>query len=202
MLLRASMASLKSKLLIVIFSGAGRSITGLVVPYSISNGGWGKLRNWSDLSRFWNFVFSINSVPIEFIHSSPFSYIVIEFYIWTCVGLKYISTNTELIGKVKTMIQVGVVRKKDIILSVKTSIELAGGLKIHKNSTVLIRPNANTADYPPGSTNPEVLKGAIRAVKEYDPARIIVAEKSMTTLDTIKVMKYLGLYQADSAAWY
>ena len=94
------------------------------------------------------------------------------------------------------MIQVGVVRKKDIIQSVKTSIELAGGLKIQKNSTVLIRPNANTADYPPGSTNPEVLKGAIRAVKEYDPAKIIVAEKSMTTLDTIKVMKYLGLYQA------
>lgn len=95
-----------------------------------------------------------------------------------------------------TMIQVGVVRKKDIIQSVKTSVELAGGMKIKKNSTVLIRPNANTADYPPGSTNPEVLKGAIRAVKEYSPAKIIVAEKSMTTLDTIQVMKYLGLYQA------
>ncbi len=94
------------------------------------------------------------------------------------------------------MVQVGVVRKKDIIRSVKTSVDLAGGLKIKKNSTVLIRPNANTADYPPGSTNPEVLKGAIRAVKEYNPAKIIVAEKSMTTLNTIKVMKHLGLYQA------
>jgi len=95
-----------------------------------------------------------------------------------------------------TMVQVGIVRKKDIIQSVKTSVDLAGGMNIKKNSTVLIRPNANTADFPPGSTNPEVLKGAIRAVKEYDPAKIIVAEKSMTTLDTIKVMKYLGLYQA------
>src|SRR5659263_3307 len=196
MLLRPSMASLKSKPLILMFSDAGRFMIGLDASYSISNGGWGKLRDWSDLSRCWNFVFSINSVPMEFINSSPFSYIVIEFYIWTCVSLKYTSTNTELIGKVKNMIQVGVVRKKDIIQSVKTSIELAGGLKIQKNSTVLIRPNANTADYPPGSTNPEVLKGAIRAVKEYDPAKIIVAEKSMTTLDTIKVMKYLGLYQA------
>lgn len=95
-----------------------------------------------------------------------------------------------------TMVQVGIVRKKDIIQSVKTSVDLAGGMNIKKNSIVLIRPNANTADFPPGSTNPEVLKGAIRAVKEYDPAKIIVAEKSMTTLDTIKVMKYLGLYQA------
>ncbi|HMB45121.1 MAG TPA: DUF362 domain-containing protein [Candidatus Methanoperedens sp.] len=94
------------------------------------------------------------------------------------------------------IVQVGVVRKKDIIQSVKTSVDLAGGMKIKKNSTVLIRPNANTADFPPGSTNPEVLKGAIRAVKEYNPAKIIVAEKSMTTLDTIKVMKHLGLYQA------
>ena len=94
------------------------------------------------------------------------------------------------------MVQVGVVRKKDVIQSVKTSVDLAGGMKIKKNSSVLIRPNANTADYPPGSTNPEVLKGAIRAVKEHNPAKIVVAEKSMTTLDTIKVMKHLGLYQA------
>ena len=94
------------------------------------------------------------------------------------------------------MVYVGIVRKKDIIQSVKTAVGLAGGMNIQKNSTVLIRPNANTADYPPGSTNPEVLIGAIRAVKEHDPAKIIVAEKSMTTLDTIKVMKYLGLYQA------
>ena len=108
----------------------------------------------------------------------------------------YESPNKDIMGKVENMIQVGVVRKNDIIQSVKTSVELAGGMKIQKNSIVLIRPNANTADYPPGSTNPEVLRGAIRAVKEYDPAKIIIAEKSMTTLDTIKVMKHLGLYQA------
>lgn len=94
------------------------------------------------------------------------------------------------------MAKVGVVRNKDTIQSVRTAVLLAGGMKIEKNSTVLIRPNANTADYPPGSTNPEVLKGAIHAVKEYDPAKIIVGEKSMTTLDTIKVMKHLDLYHA------
>ena len=94
------------------------------------------------------------------------------------------------------MVKVGVARNKDIIQCVRTAVLLAGGMKIKKNSTVLIRPNANTADYPPGSTNPEVLRGAIRAVKEYVPAKIIVAEKSMTTLDTMKVMKHLGLYQA------
>jgi len=64
---------------------------------------------------------------------------------------------------------------------------------------VLIRPNANTADLPPGSTNPEVLRGAIRAAKEYDPEKVIVAEKSMTTLDTEKVLKELGLWQVAEA---
>ena len=64
---------------------------------------------------------------------------------------------------------------------------------------MLIRPNANTADLPPGSTNPEVLRGAIRAAKACDPEKVIVAEKSMTTLETEKVLKKLGLWQAAEA---
>src|SRR5659263_699001 len=86
MLLRLSMACLKSKLLMLIFSGRGRSMTGLDVSYSRSNGGWGTLLDWSDLSRYGNFVFSINSEPVEFIDSSPFSIIVIG-YIWTCIRI-------------------------------------------------------------------------------------------------------------------
>ena len=97
------------------------------------------------------------------------------------------------------MVVVGLSRNKDILESVKTAVELAGGLGIKKGSTVLIRPNANTADLPPGSTNPEVLRGAIRAAKEYDPEKVIVAEKSMTTLDTEKVLKELGLWQVAEA---
>jgi uncharacterized protein (DUF362 family) len=44
-----------------------------------------------------------------------------------------------------------------------------------------------------------VLRGAIRAAKECDPEKVIVAEKSMTTLDTEKVLKKLGLWQAAEA---
>jgi len=93
------------------------------------------------------------------------------------------------------MVIVGLSRDEDTIESVKTAVELAGGLGIKEKSTVLIRPNANTADPAPGSTNPEVLRGVIREVKRYNPGKIIVAEKSMTTLDTEKVMKKLGLWQ-------
>jgi uncharacterized protein (DUF362 family) len=97
------------------------------------------------------------------------------------------------------MVEVGLSRNKDTLESVKAAVELAGGLGIKKGSTVLIRPNANTADLPPGSTNPEVLRGAIRAAKAYDPEKVIVAEKSMTTLETEKVLKKLGLWQAAEA---
>src|SRR5659263_184226 len=88
MLLRPSIACLKSRLLILIFPGMVRSMIGLVASYFASKGGWGKLLDWPDLSRYWNFVFSINSIPMEFIDISPFSNIVIEWYIWTCVGMK------------------------------------------------------------------------------------------------------------------
>lgn len=97
------------------------------------------------------------------------------------------------------MVVVGLSRNKDTLESVKAAVELAGGPGIKKGSTVLIRPNANTADLPPGSTNPEVLRGAIRAAKAYDPEKVIVAEKSMTTLDTEKVLKELGLWQVAEA---
>jgi uncharacterized protein (DUF362 family) len=97
------------------------------------------------------------------------------------------------------MVVVGLSRNKDTLESVKTAVELAGGLGIKEGSKVLIRPNANTADLPPGSTNPEVLRGAIREVKKYNPGRIIVAEKSMTSLNTENVLKELGLWQAAEA---
>ncbi|MDY9926450.1 DUF362 domain-containing protein [Methanosarcina sp.] len=93
------------------------------------------------------------------------------------------------------MVIVGLSRNKDTLESVRTAVELAGGLGIKEGATVLIRPNANTADPAPGSTNPEVLRGAIREVKRYSPGKIIVAEKSMTTLNTEKVLKRLGLWQ-------
>ena len=97
------------------------------------------------------------------------------------------------------MVVVGLSRNKDTLESVREAVELAGGLGIEEGSTVLIRPNANTADLPPGSTNPEILKGAIREARRCNPGKIIVAEKSMTTLDTEMVLRKLGLWQAAEA---
>ena len=61
---------------------------------------------------------------------------------------------------------VGLSRNRDTLESVRAAVELAGGLGIKEGSTVLIRPNANTADLPPGSTNPEVLRGSYTGKQE------------------------------------
>lgn len=97
------------------------------------------------------------------------------------------------------MAVIGLSRNENTLESIRAAVELAGGLGIKEGSTVLIRPNANTADSPPGSTNPEILKGAIREVRKCNPEKIIVAEKSMTTLDTEMVLRKLGLWQAAEA---
>lgn len=97
------------------------------------------------------------------------------------------------------MAVIGLSRNNDTLESVRVAVELAGGLGIKEGDTVLIRPNANTADLPPGSTNPEILKGAIREARKCNPGKIIVAEKSMTTLDTEMVLRKLGLWQAAEA---
>ncbi len=63
-----------------------------------------------------------------------------------------------------------------------------------RNKTVLVKPNANTPDPPPGSTDPIFLDAVLKVLKNYEPKDIIVAEKSMTTLDTTEVMKETGMH--------
>lgn len=63
-----------------------------------------------------------------------------------------------------------------------------------KGKTVLVKPNANTSDAYPGSTDPLFLDAVLKTLKGYGPKDIIVGEKSMTTLDTTEVMKEIGMY--------
>jgi len=60
---------------------------------------------------------------------------------------------------------------------------------IQKGQTILIKPNVNTGDAYPGSTNPEVLYEIIKLVWEHDPKRVIVGDRSMFLRDTMDEMK-------------
>ena len=62
-----------------------------------------------------------------------------------------------------------------------------------KNKTVLIKPNTNTPDPPPGSTATDFLDATIKVVKEFKPKKIIVGDKSMSSLSTSEVAKKIGI---------
>ena len=70
---------------------------------------------------------------------------------------------------------------------VEKAVALAGGLGfIKKGSTVLIKPNFNTGDPNPASTNPEVIRHVIRLVKNQDPYAILIGDRSSYWTDTLK----------------
>ena len=62
-----------------------------------------------------------------------------------------------------------------------------------KDKIVLIKANTNTPDPPPGSTAPDFLDAAIKIVKEFSPKKIIVGDKSMSSLSTLDVVRKIGL---------
>ncbi|MHB1376397.1 MAG: DUF362 domain-containing protein [Candidatus Humimicrobiaceae bacterium] len=91
--------------------------------------------------------------------------------------------------------------KNRISVMVEKAVELAGGLGfIKKGSTVLIKPNINTGDPHPASTNPEVVYEIINLVKKQDPYRILVGDRSGYWLDTISCMKKSRIYDAAISA--
>jgi uncharacterized protein (DUF362 family) len=84
---------------------------------------------------------------------------------------------------------------------VKKAVGLAGGLDfINKGDTVLIKPNLNTGDPFPASTNPAVVYEVIKMVKEKKPFRILVGDRSNIWHDTLDCMKQNGLYDAINQA--
>ena len=77
---------------------------------------------------------------------------------------------------------------------VEKAVAFAGGLGfIRKGSTVLIKPNFNTGDPNPASTNPEMIRHVIRLVKKQDPYAILVGDRSSFWTDTLKCMKKNGV---------
>ena len=80
-------------------------------------------------------------------------------------------TTTSQKEKIEKKAIIGIAGGEDkISVLVGKAIELAGGLSfIKKGSTVLIKPNINTGDPYPASTNPEVVYEIINLVKKQNP---------------------------------
>lgn len=90
-----------------------------------------------------------------------------------------------------------VVCNGDLKESIKRSISLIGGIgKLVRNGdTILLKPNYNTADPFPGSSDPDFIKAVIELLYEAGAEKVIVGERS-AYLDTRKVLERAGIVEA------
>lgn len=94
-------------------------------------------------------------------------------------------------------VPVGIARGETVAQAVRKAVDLAGGMDfIQSGQTVLIKPNVNTGDPWPASTNPEVVHEVVKLVWERDPKRVIVGDRSNSRRDTLSEMKQNGVEQA------
>lgn len=93
--------------------------------------------------------------------------------------------------------KVAIAKNKDIKKAVREVVGKVGLPRV-KGKKVLIKPNCNSPDKYPGTTNPEVVVEVIKLCQEAGAKEIIVGDKSSVFwLDsTESVMKKIGLWQA------
>ncbi len=94
---------------------------------------------------------------------------------------------------------VALVRDADPGKAVGDAVNTVGGLPDLTGKTVLLKPNLNSAEGPPTSPKPEVVRAAIRIVKDRGANRVIVGDRSNPACDTIYAMKAAGIYDATIA---
>lgn len=93
--------------------------------------------------------------------------------------------------------RVAIVKNRDISRATREAVERIGLPKV-KGKKVLIKPNCNSPDKYPGTTNPEVVVQVVRLCQKAGAREVIVGDKSSIfwLKSTEKVMKAIGLWQA------
>lgn len=86
--------------------------------------------------------------------------------------------------------------KNSLKESILESIDLIGGFErfIEKGDVVFLKPNFNTSDPFPASTDPEFLKAVVELIYEFGAKLVMIGESSTMTLNTRKVMEDLKIF--------
>lgn len=94
-----------------------------------------------------------------------------------------------------SVIQVPV--KQDLQSSIRQAVDQLGGFKnfISKGDVVFLKPNFNTADPYPASTDLNFLKAVTQLVYQAGAKLVMIGDSSTVTLNTRKVMDQLGVFQ-------
>ena len=71
------------------------------------------------------------------------------------------------------------------------AVDLIGGFSkvAEEGDQILLKPNFNTGDVPPGSSDPDFVKAVIELLYEHGASKVILGESSMFSLSTRKVLE-------------
>lgn len=108
-----------------------------------------------------------------------------------------LSTGRKFMGKV-SKIKVEDNLKKAILKAVDSLGSFKKFLK--SGETVLLKPNFNTADPFPASTDLEFLKAAVELFYDYGVKLVMVGDSSTMSINTRKVMEKLGVFELEKMA--
>jgi uncharacterized protein (DUF362 family) len=89
----------------------------------------------------------------------------------------------------------------DLRDSIETSVSLIGGIRrlVANGDTILLKPNYNTANPYPGSSDPEFIRSVIKLLYEADAGKVIVGARS-AFLNSWKVLEEAGIVKAAKEA--
>ena len=87
-----------------------------------------------------------------------------------------------------------VVYTGDLKTDILKAVDLIGGFSraIAKGDEVLLKPNYNSADPPPASTDPDFLRAIVELLFKHGAGKVVVGESSMQMTSTRKIMAKTG----------
>jgi uncharacterized protein (DUF362 family) len=82
----------------------------------------------------------------------------------------------------------------ELKLDILKAVSMIGGFKkvINKGDKVLLKPNYNSADSPPASSEPQFLRAIVELMFEHGAGKVVVGESSWQALRTRKALEQSG----------
>jgi len=84
---------------------------------------------------------------------------------------------------------------QDVKEGISTSVELIGGFEkiMERSSEIFLKPNFNTADPSPASSDPDFIEALIELLYEHGASKVVLGESSMASLSTREVLEKAGM---------
>lgn len=85
----------------------------------------------------------------------------------------------------------------ELRLDIGQAVAAIGGFErlVEPGDTILVKPNFNTADPPPGSSDPHFVKSVIELLYEHGAGQVVLGESSTFMLSTRDTLRQTGMLQ-------